>query len=107
MIAGRARKMGLGDYDRVTLAEARKKATAAHLLVVDGIDPIEERNARKAAQAVEKAKTLSFKECAERYIASHKADGKAGNMLTNGRRRCRPMLIRLSANCRWRRSTLD
>jgi len=37
MIAGRARKMGLGDYERVPLAEARKKAVAAHTLVVDGL----------------------------------------------------------------------
>ena len=73
MIAGRARKMGLGDVDRVNLAEARKKATAAHLLVVDAIDPIEDRGARKAAQAVEKAKTLTFKECATRYITAHQS----------------------------------
>jgi hypothetical protein len=32
MIAGRARKMGLGDSERVTLAGARKKAMAAHSL---------------------------------------------------------------------------
>jgi hypothetical protein len=30
MIAGRARKMGLGDFDRIPLADARKKAQAAH-----------------------------------------------------------------------------
>lgn len=76
MIAGVARKMGLGDYDRVTLADARKKAGAAHLLVVDGIDPIADRDARKAAQAAEKAKALTFKECAEGYIAAHRSGWK-------------------------------
>src|SRR4051812_46241495 len=77
MIAGVARKMGLGDYDRVGLADARKKATAAHLLVVDGIDPIADRDARKAAQAAEKAKTLTFKECADGYIAAHRSGWKS------------------------------
>ena len=49
MIAGHARKMGLGDFDRVTLAQARQKAADAHLLALDGIDPIADRAARKAA----------------------------------------------------------
>ena len=39
-----------------------------------GVDLIEARKARKAEQAVEKAKTLTFKECAEKYIAAHKAE---------------------------------
>jgi integrase len=77
MIAGRARKMGLGDFELVSLKEARRKRDAAYGLVVDGIDPIEERAARKAEQAVEKAKTLTFKECAEKYIAAHKAGWKS------------------------------
>ncbi|BBC00210.1 tyrosine-type recombinase/integrase [Bradyrhizobium elkanii] len=76
MIAGVARKMGLGDYDRVSLAEARKKATAAHLMVVDGIDPIADRDARKAAQAAERAEATSFGECALGYIEAHQAGWK-------------------------------
>jgi integrase len=71
MIAGRARKMGLGDVDRVSLKAARKKANDAHDRVVDGIDPIAERDARKAALAVERAKAMSFRQCAEDYIAAH------------------------------------
>ena len=42
----------------------------------DGIDPIDERAARLAAQAAEKAKALTFKECAESYIEAHKAGWK-------------------------------
>src|SRR4051794_25780036 len=71
MIAGHPRKMGLGDFDRVTLAEARKKAEAAHLLVIDGVDPIEERDTRKAADAAARAKIMTFEACAESYIAAH------------------------------------
>jgi len=76
MIAGRARKMGLGDVDRVKLADARKKAYEAHLKVLDGVDPIEERDARKAAQAADKAKAMTFKQCAESYIEAHKSGWK-------------------------------
>ena len=77
MMARRPRKMGLGEVARVKLADARKKATAAHSLVVDGIDPIEARNTRKAAAAVEQAKAMSFKECAEGYIEAHKSGWKS------------------------------
>ena len=68
MIAGRARKMGLGDFDRVTLAEARDAAHEAHLLARDGRDPIGERKARKAAIRAE-AEALTFKQAAEQLIA--------------------------------------
>jgi len=68
MIRGRARKMGLGDFGRLSLAEARKKAQAAYAQVVDGIDPIEARNVVKAAQAAEQAKFMTFKQCAEQCI---------------------------------------
>jgi integrase len=83
MMAGRARKMGLGPVSvkpndkLVTLAEARSMATDARNLVSRGIDPIEERAARKAAQAAEKAKRLTFKECAESYIAAHESSWKS------------------------------
>lgn len=76
MINKRARKMGLGDFELVSLKKAREKRTAAYALVKDGIDPIDERAARLATQAAEKAKALTFKECAEGYIEAHKAGWK-------------------------------
>jgi len=76
MIAGRARKMGLGDFELVSLKKAREKRSAAYALVKDGIDPIDERAARLAAQAAEAAKAMTFKECAEGYIEAHKAGWK-------------------------------
>jgi integrase len=74
----RPRKMGLGevaierDARGVTLADARRLAYAAHLKVVQGIDPIQERDARKASAAVEKAKATTFKKCALGYIDANK-----------------------------------
>jgi integrase len=77
MIAGRARKMGLGDFDLVTLAEAREARRAAYALVKEGKDPIDDRAARKSALAAEQAKALSFEECAEGYIEAHQAGWKS------------------------------
>jgi integrase len=77
MMAGRARKMGLGEIERVKLADARKKATAAHLLVVDGIDPIEDRKAKRAKAAAENARLMTFMECAKGYIDAHKSGWKS------------------------------
>jgi integrase len=68
----RSRKMGLGEVGRISLNDARKAAYAAHLLVKDGRDPLEERNARKAAVAVERAKLTTFRECALGYIDANK-----------------------------------
>jgi integrase len=77
MMAGRARKMGLGDFDLVSLKDARKKRDAAYSLVIDGVDPITDRETRRAAQVAETAKALTFKECAEGYIAAHRAGWKS------------------------------
>lgn len=71
------RKMGLGEVAKVKLKDARKKAHAAGLLVKDGVDPIAERDARKAALAVEKAKAMTFEECAKGYIEAHQSGWKS------------------------------
>jgi integrase len=81
--AGVPRKMGMGpvsvkpDDKRITLADARQKAAVARSLLIDGVDPIDDRKVRKTTQAAEQAKALTFKECAESYIAAHKAGWKS------------------------------
>jgi integrase len=77
MMNGVSHNMGLGDFEKVTLKDARKKAQAAHSLVVDGIDPIAERNARKAALVVERAKAMTFEECARGYVEAHQHKWKS------------------------------
>jgi integrase len=67
------RDMGLGSVDTVSLAEAREKATKARNQILDGIDPIETRRAVKRAGTLEAASVIVFKDCAEKYIAAHKA----------------------------------
>ena len=72
MLHGRARTMGLGPLNAVSLAEARVKAAEARKLRVAGIDPIEARKAEVAEANLESAKAISFKDAAEKYIKAHK-----------------------------------
>jgi integrase len=74
MMDGRAREMGLGSYSDLTLAGARDRARECRQQIREGLDPIEARRERRAAQQVERAKAMTFKQCAEAYIAAHKAE---------------------------------
>lgn len=73
MLARRPRWMGLGPVSLYGLAEARARALDARRKRHDGIDPIEARRAERARQRLDAAKAITFKECAEAYIASHRA----------------------------------
>ena len=72
MLAGNAREMGLGPLPDTTLSEARGKALEARKLRREGIDPIERRKAVRALATLDASKAITFKECAEGYIASHR-----------------------------------
>jgi integrase len=71
MLRGKAREMGLGSYPDVGLADARRKAKDARNLRAEGIDPIEAKRAKKAEQATAEAKTLTFDQCCDGYVADH------------------------------------
>jgi integrase len=73
MLNGRAREMGLGPLHTISLAEARKKAAECRKLKLEGIDPIEAQHAKRDAERRAAASSLTFKVCAERYIAAHRA----------------------------------
>jgi integrase len=73
---GVARKMGLGPVHTVPLTDARKRAMEARRALLDGIDPIEARKMRRAEERLDKAKAMTFKQCAERYIAAQEASWK-------------------------------
>lgn len=47
---GRRRDMGLGSFSDVGLGQARRAAAAVRGMIADGIDPIDERRARKSVQ---------------------------------------------------------
>lgn len=71
MIAGKRRDMGLGGFPDVTLAGAREKARQIRELVDQGIDPIEDRRAKRAALAAERAKAMTFAQCVTAYLDAH------------------------------------
>src|SRR5262249_40078015 len=56
-----------------SLADARRRALDARRKRHEGIDPIEARRAERARQRLEAAKAITFSQCAESYIASHRA----------------------------------
>jgi integrase len=73
MLDRRPRWMGLGPLSLYGLADARTRALDARRKRHDGIDPIEARRAERARQRLDAAKAITFKQCAESYIASHRA----------------------------------
>ncbi len=75
-LSKRQREMGLGAVHTVTLPEARAKAKECRLILLEGKDPLESRNASKLAEALERAKMMTFDQCAEAYIAAHRSGWK-------------------------------
>jgi integrase len=72
-VDGRDRQMGLGSIDVVGLAEARERAADARKQRERCIDPIEARDGARAATAADSAKAMTFDQCADAYIAAHRA----------------------------------
>ena len=70
------RAMGLGPLHTVSLAKAREKALECRNLRLDGIDPIEHRKQARLVAMLDAARTMTFRECAEGYIAAHRDDWK-------------------------------
>lgn len=76
MRAGKARGMGLGPVHTIGLAEARTRALDCRRLLLDGVDPIDARDAERAKQRVAQANDVTFKQCADKYIEAHRAGWK-------------------------------
>ena len=76
MIDGRGRKMGMGPLHTVSLAEARNRAAAARLKVLDGVDPIDDAEAKRIERRLEAAKAMTFKDCADAYIKANRSGWK-------------------------------
>jgi len=73
---GRVREMGLGPVRDVSLAEARERAREARTLRRMGVDPIDAKRERKAADRLEAAKMINFSQCAAAYIENHRSGWK-------------------------------
>ena len=77
-LGDRRREIGLGDRDKVSLADACKAAKASAVLRDEGHDPIETRR-RERADNLAKSRAqqpITFKQMAETYLQAHGASGK-------------------------------
>ena len=75
--AGRERQMGLGALHTVSLAQAREQARTCRATLQAGGDPLENRKAEQQANALERAKAITFDDCASSYIATHRSGWKS------------------------------
>lgn len=74
--AGRQREMGLGGLRTVDLVKARTLARECRSLLLDGKDPIEARKAVRLANALQRARSMTFDQCAAAYIDAHRKGWK-------------------------------
>jgi integrase len=73
MLHERPRMMGLGSLLTTSLAEAREKSAKARKLRADGVDPIVQKRASRAAARAATAKDGTFAECVESYVRAHQS----------------------------------
>jgi integrase len=86
MIDRKAHEMGLGKYPDISLADARALAADARRLKALGKDPIGERQGAKLAARADRARAMTFSQCAKAYIVSRSAgwsQGQAKNWQKN------------------------
>ena len=74
---GRARDMGLGPLNSVSLANAREIATECRQQRLAGLDPIEARKAAKADARLLAARATTFDAARDAYIAAHEASWRS------------------------------
>ena len=70
--AGRRREMGLGPFSTIGLAEARQRARELRQMLLDGVDPLDERQKARMAALAERARTVTFRQAAEMYLSLHR-----------------------------------
>jgi integrase len=75
---GRARHMGLGSANYVTLSEARERGYELRRQLIHGADPLKAKRDTKQARRLAGERAKTFKQCALDYIAAHE-DNWRGN----------------------------
>jgi integrase len=79
---GKRHDLGLGPLHDVSLKDAREKAHAYRVKLLSGVSPhveIQQRQSERLAQRVEQVKSMTFRQCAEQYMASHESAWKNGD----------------------------
>ncbi|MCW3780265.1 tyrosine-type recombinase/integrase [Defluviimonas salinarum] len=68
-VGDRRRWIGLGGYPDVTLAMARERARDARDAIRQGVDPVEQRKATRAALVAAQKRGLTFSEAVDKFLA--------------------------------------
>src|SRR5262245_51266281 len=76
---GRARHVGLGSCQYVTLAEARDKAIEYRRMLARGVDPLDAKRGIKLEQQRAEARTKTFEQVAREFIAAHEGSWRGGH----------------------------
>lgn len=87
--AGKEKRLALGAYPEVSLADAREKHAAGRKLLAAGIDPGEQRKAQRAATAERAANTFAA-------VAAEMIEQRGGNLSAVSRERAVRLLGYLS-----------
>lgn len=82
-LAGKEKRLALGAYPEVSLAEARKRCNDARAQVAKGIDPLLERKREKAAAKI--SANDSFDRIAEEYLGKMEKEGRAPATMNKAR----------------------
>lgn len=72
-VDGREKKLGIGTYPEISLAEARKRRDDARVLIADGKDPSREKQRGKIRSRLQAENT--FKAISREYCEKRKRDG--------------------------------
>jgi integrase len=70
---GKEHRVGLGSVSAVPLKLARQLAGQARQLRATGVDPLTQKRERRNEHLIAQAKSVTFRQCAENYIAAHEA----------------------------------
>jgi len=73
---GKRTEMGLGSFGNVSLEQAREKAAELRKQIANGIDPLGERQQQENERKAQRAKMMTFSQCADAYINAHRAGWK-------------------------------
>jgi integrase len=76
MREGRAREMGLGALHTLPLADARQRAAECRRQLLDGLDPITERDRRRMEARAAEAKLKTFRACSDEWLTDNKGAWK-------------------------------
>jgi len=78
MVGKKRRDIGLGSFTEVSLANARDRAREARDLIRQGIDPVDDRKAKRAALVAAQERALTFDEAARRFLSLKTNEFKNG-----------------------------